>query len=91
MIDNDIVLLKKINKQSSVSGIPVKYLRPENMVHHKFCLIDSDKSKKKLQVQTPEGARKIPQNGVVMSGSLNWTFQVCFVTTFPTDYTTTVF
>lgn len=31
---------------------------------------------KKIKTETPEEARAIPENGILMSGSMNWTFQV---------------
>lgn len=62
-----------------VVGIPVKFQkRGKSIVHHKFCLLDSEISSKKCNVSIPAGARKIPKTGAVMSGSMNWTFQVCF-------------
>ncbi|XP_037045463.1 mitochondrial cardiolipin hydrolase-like [Bradysia coprophila] len=55
-----------------INGIPVKQPKTHGHMHHKFCLIDTDKSTKKIVVP---GALRIPSNGVVMTGSMNWTFQ----------------
>lgn len=59
-----------------VSGIPVKFQRTENYVHHKFCLLDTDASLKQQDVVPPTGARRIPNSGALMAGSMNWTLQV---------------
>ncbi|XP_045785994.1 mitochondrial cardiolipin hydrolase-like [Maniola jurtina] len=51
-------VLKRLEKQ----GIPVRWMKSTNLMHHKFCLIDTH----------TEDARYTP---FVITGSLNWTNQ----------------
>lgn len=57
----------------SDAGVAVRIFR-EKTLHHKMCLIDVDyKGNKTTQSKTTVRTVPIPRNGVVISGSLNWT------------------
>ncbi|KAJ6641872.1 Mitochondrial cardiolipin hydrolase [Pseudolycoriella hygida] len=61
------------------NGIAVKVQGAGNDVHHKFCLIDVDIQTKKRKDKPLHGARTIPSNGILITGSMNWTYQVTFI------------
>lgn len=52
---------RKLEKQ----GIPVRWMKSANLMHHKFCILDASVDSDKVTTVTP----------VVIMGSLNWTNQ----------------
>lgn len=66
------------------SGIPIRFpVDYDGLVHHKFCLIDAIAPPEPAQrvnkaarvLGCPQISSSLPPNGVLISGSMNWTMQ----------------
>lgn len=70
-----IIILDWITLISIHLGIPVRSLvceNPHTLMHHKYCVIDVFEGETKFKENLH------PSNGLVMSGSMNWTMSVSY-------------
>lgn len=53
-----------------ISGVNIRFpkIQADNLLHHKFCIIDG---------KNRDPTKPIPEKATLLTGSMNWTMSVC--------------